>query len=139
MSGTCPSCKVAVPPGHTDCLWCDEPLQTIKAAPEPDRVETLYDDHGNDGPSTLRLRNTDEMAALRPTEIMGQEGESEPPEKSPRAHRSLLFVALLAVLGVAGVVAGAFLGSAVLDQSMDARSPSPSPPGAIVEAPVMAE
>ncbi len=131
MSGTCATCNVVVPPGQSACVWCGEPLGREQAEQPPDRVETLYDDHASDGPSTLRRRDTEEMAPLRPTELLPQADE-EPEEELPAVRRPLLFVAVLALLGLAGVATGTFLGGVLLGRSGDATAQARSPAGTIV-------
>ena len=112
MAGPCPNCKVHVPPGHRECVWCGTLLDEAAGEMLPDRVETFYDDHHSDGPSTLRHRNTDEMAALRPTEINMEPDDDDEEDAPPR--RSFLVIALLFLLGIAGVGIGAALGAGIL-------------------------
>ena len=139
MSGTCPSCEVVVPPGHSNCIWCGEALGGATAAQDPDRVETFYDEHGNDGPSTLRLRDTGRMAALRPTDVLLGGEALELASDEPHAPKPLVVFAVLAALALAGVATGALLGHAVLGPGSEAAPAQTTPSGAIVEAPATLE
>ena len=138
MSGTCATCNVVVPPGQNECVWCGEPLGKEQSDSPPDRVDTLYDDHSNDGPSMIRRRDTEEMAAMRPTEILQQE-EDAPEEPALAGRRPLFVVAMLALLGLAGVATGTFLGGVLLGRSGDATAQARSPAGAIVNVEAVGE